>query len=71
MRDEDISKTPFSMRYGLYKYIVTSFGLTNASTHFMYLMNSIFMLELDKFVVVFSDDILVYSKSTDEHEEDL
>jgi hypothetical protein len=71
MRDEDISKTHFSMRYELYKYIITSFGLTNASAHFMYLMNSIFMPELDKFVVVFSDDILVYSKSTDEHEEDL
>jgi hypothetical protein len=48
-----------------------SFGLTNALTHFMYLMNSIFMLELDKFVVVFIDDILVYSKSTKEHEEQL
>jgi hypothetical protein len=48
-----------------------SFGLTNASTHFMYLLNSIFMPELDKFVVVFIDDILVYSKSTEEHEEHL
>jgi hypothetical protein len=48
-----------------------SFGLTNALTHFMYLMNSVFMLELDKFVVVFIDDILVYSKSTKEHEEQL
>jgi hypothetical protein len=45
-----------------------SFRLTNAPTHFMYLMNSIFMPELDKFVVVFIDDILVYSKSTEEHE---
>jgi hypothetical protein len=48
-----------------------SFGLTNAPTHFMYLMNSIFMPELDKFVVVFIDDILVYSKSTEYHEEHL
>jgi hypothetical protein len=48
-----------------------SFGLTNTLTHFMYLMNSVFMLELDKFVVVFIDDILVYSKSTKEHEEQL
>jgi hypothetical protein len=48
-----------------------SFGLTNALTHFMYLMNSVFMLELDKFVVVFIDDILAYSKSTKEHEEHL
>jgi hypothetical protein len=48
-----------------------SFGLTNAPTHFMYLMNSVFMPELDKFVVVFIDDILVYSKSTEDHEEHL
>jgi hypothetical protein len=46
-----------------------SFGLTNALAHFMYLMKFVFMLELDKFVVVFIDDILIYSKSTDEHEE--
>jgi hypothetical protein len=48
-----------------------SFGLTNASAHFMYLMNSVFMPELDKFVMVFIDDILVYSKSMEEHEEHL
>jgi hypothetical protein len=48
-----------------------SFGLTNAPTHFMYLMNSVFMEELDKFVVVFIDDILVFSKSKKEHEEHL
>jgi hypothetical protein len=48
-----------------------SFGLTNAPAHFMYLMNSIFMPELDKFVMVFIDDILVYSKSTKDHEEHL
>jgi hypothetical protein len=69
--DEDISKTAFSMRYGLYEYLVMSFGLTNAPVHFMYLMNSVFMSELDKFVVVFIDDILVYSKSTEDHEEHL
>jgi hypothetical protein len=68
---EDIPNTAFSMRYGLYEYFVMSFGLTNAPTHFMYLMNSIFMPELDKFVVVFIDDILVYSKSTEDHEEHL
>jgi hypothetical protein len=59
------------MRYGLYEYLVMSFGLTNASAHFMYLMNSIFMEELDKFVIVFIDNILVYSKSMEEHEEHL
>jgi hypothetical protein len=71
IRDEDIPKTTFSMRYGLYEYLVMYFGLINALVHFMYLMNSVFMPELDKFVVVFIDDILVYSKSTDEHEEHL
>jgi hypothetical protein len=48
-----------------------SFGLTNMLAHFMYLMNSVFMSELDKFIMVFIDDILVYSKSTKEHVEDL
>jgi hypothetical protein len=64
---EDVSKTAFSTRYGLYEYLVMSFGLTNAPTHFMYLMNSVFMPELDKFVMVFIDDILIYSKSEKEH----
>jgi hypothetical protein len=68
---EDIPKTAFTTRYGLYEYLVMSFGLTNAPAHFKYLMNSVFMLELDKFIVVFIDDILVYSKSTKEHEEHL
>jgi hypothetical protein len=69
--DEDIPKTAFSMRYGFYEYLVISFRLTNAPAHFMYLMNSVFMPELDKYVVVFIDDILVYSKSTKDHEEHL
>jgi hypothetical protein len=55
----------------MYKYLVMSFGLTNALTHFMYLMKSVFMKELDKFIMVFIDDILVYSKSMEEHEEHL
>jgi hypothetical protein len=50
---QDIPKTAFSTRYGLYEYIVMSFGLTNAPGYFMYLMNSVFMPELDKFVIVF------------------
>jgi hypothetical protein len=67
IRPEDISKTAFTMRYGLFEYLVMSFGLTNAPAHFTYLMNSVFMPELDKFVVVFIADILIYSKNEEEH----
>jgi hypothetical protein len=65
----DIPKTAFVLRYGLYEYTVMSFGLTNALAYFMYLMNKVFMEYLDKFVVVFIDDILIYSRSEEEHEE--
>jgi hypothetical protein len=71
IRAEDIPKTTFSMRYGLYEYLVMSYGLANALAHFMYLMNSLFMPKLDKFVVVFIDDILIYSKNMEEHEKHL
>jgi hypothetical protein len=63
----DVPKTAFSTRYGLHEFLVMSFGLTNAPAYFMYLMNSVFMNELDKFVVVCMDDILIYSKSEAEH----
>jgi hypothetical protein len=71
IHEQDIPKTAFSTRYGLYEYLVMSFGLTNAPNHFMYLMNSVFMKELDKSVVVFIDNILVFSKSKKELEEQL
>jgi hypothetical protein len=67
IRPEDIPKISFTTQYGLFEYLVMSFGLTNAPAHFTYLMNSVFMLELDKFVVVFIDDILIYSKNEEEH----
>jgi hypothetical protein len=71
IHSEDVPKTVSSTRYGLYEYLVMSFGLTNAPAHFMYLMNSVFMPELDKFVVIFIDDILIYSKSEEEHAQHL
>jgi hypothetical protein len=67
IRPCDIPKTAFSTRYDLYEFLVMSFGLTIALAYFMYLMNSVFMTELDKFVVVFIDDILIYSTNEKEH----
>jgi hypothetical protein len=58
----DILKTAFVSRYGLYEFTVMSFGLTNAPTYFMYMMNKVFMEYLDKFFMVFINDILVYSR---------
>ncbi|WVZ70784.1 hypothetical protein U9M48_019424 [Paspalum notatum var. saurae] len=71
IRPSDIPKTAFISLYGLYEYTVMSFGLTNAPTFFMYMMNSVFIEYLDKFVVIFIDDILIYSKTEEEHEEHL
>jgi hypothetical protein len=71
MRESDIPKTAFCTWYGLYEYTMMSFGLTNAPAYFMYLMNKVFMEYLDRFVVVFIDDILVFSRTMEEHEEHL
>jgi ribonuclease HI len=71
IRPEDIHKTTFVTWYGQYEYTVVSFGLTNAPSYFMNMMNKVFMDELEKCVVVFIDDILVYSQTAEEHEEHL
>jgi hypothetical protein len=68
IQEPNISKTAFRTRYGLHEYTVMSFGLTNAPAYFMYIMNKVFMEYLDKFVVVFTNDILIFSKTEEEHE---
>jgi hypothetical protein len=71
IKEEYISKTSFRTRYGHYEFTVVPFGLSNAPTVFMCLMNSVFQEYLDKFVIAFLDDIIIYSKSEEEHEQHL
>jgi len=71
VKADDVQKTTFRSRYGHYGYVVMSFGVTNAPAVFMDYMNRIFRTFLDKFVVVFIDDILIYSKTQEEHAEHL
>ena len=71
VKSEDIPKTTFRTRYGHYEYLVMPFGVTNALGVFMDYMNRVFHPYLDSFVVVFIDDILVYSKTREEHEKHL
>ena len=71
LRQEDILKTAFKTRWGLYEFLVVPFGVTNAPAQFMNMMNDILADFLDRFVVVFLDDLLIYSRTPEDHAEHL
>ena len=71
LRKEDIPKTAFKTRWGLYEFLVVPFGVTNAPAQFMNMMNDVLADFLDRFVVVFLDDLLIYSRTPEDHAEHL
>jgi hypothetical protein len=71
IKEKDINKKTFRTRYRHYEFMIVTFGLSNGTIFFMFLMNGVFKEYLDKFVILFLDDILVYSKSKEEHEQQL
>jgi hypothetical protein len=71
IKEDDVPKTTFKMRFGHYEFTILPFGLTNAPGVFMSLMNGVFREYLDKFIQVFIDNILIYSRMMEEHDEHL
>ena len=71
LKEKDIPKATFKTRWGLYEFLVVPFGVTNAPTQFMNMMNDIFSNFLDRFVVAFLDDLLIYSRTLEDHVEHL
>jgi hypothetical protein len=71
IKEDDVPKTAFKLRFGLYEFTILPFGLTNAPWVFMSLMNGVFREYLERFIQVFIDDILIFSRTTEEHDGNL